>query len=313
MHLMLDHTRRSLWQECKRKSLYRDFCGLKPMKYDSSGLEFGKAIHLGTEVIDRDRDLQKAKQTFSDFYPDQYSSHTVRSLSRGHDLLEAYYEFSTQQNFSFILHETEPGAELSFQIPLTSDISHVGRCDRFLSDGTPIEIKTTYYLYDKYGSAIDYLTSWQGHNSIKGYAWITKATKAGVIGLGVYPQGTGRDTKTTKRVLYYPIDYLIWDLEPHELEVWEHETKLIGEEILSYYKKFNLIPQDYENNLNRVLKDRLWINFTTNTSRCNDYHSRCQYKDLCLRDVPEGMIAPYYYVEAFEPWKLFQNETDGEG
>ncbi len=308
--LMLDNTRKSLWQECKRKSLYRDFCGLKPIRLDSSGLEFGKAIHIGTEVIDKTGDVNLAKETFSSVYPDCYSSHKVRSIARGHELLEAYYEFVSERNFDFILPEGE-GAELSFQVPVTSEIYHVGRCDRFLRDGTPIEIKTTYYLYDKFGSSLDYLTSWQGHASIQGYAWITKATQAGVIGLGVYPQIANKSAgKKEAKICLPAVDYLIWTLEEDELEVWQTEIVSVGTEILEWYDKYGLHPQDYHNNLDKVLKDRLHIHFPRNTNRCNDYHSVCQYRDLCLRNLPDGMIEPYYYINPFEPWKCFKDDND---
>ena len=182
-------------------------------------------------------------------------------------------------------------------LPFNSNVNYAGRCDRELTNGAIGEWKTAYYLYDSNGNPMPYLQQWWGHNSIRGYAWAKGASKAILLGMGVYPQ------RKKGGFPYSGIEHLVISIEDWEIEEFKRDMTLISEQILEAYSKHNLEPGCFESNLNRMFQDKLYRHFPTNTSRCHYIRSTCQFKDLCTRDCPKGLYENYYIIDPFEPWK----------
>ena len=294
MILTLDHTQRACWQNCQRYYLFRHMCGFRKMTPDAAGLEFGKAFHRATEVVDLTGDIELAMSGFKDDF--NFPDDTVRTLTRAREMLKNYQDYVKKHNWTFI-QQAENTLEISFCLPFNSNVNYAGRCDRELTNGAIGEWKTAYYLYDSNGNPMPYLQQWWGHNSIRGYAWAKGASKAILLGMGVYPQ------RKKGGFPYSGIEHLVISIEDWEIEEFKRDMTLISEQILEAYSKHNLEPGCFESNLNRMFQDKLYRHFPTNTSKCYYFKNTCQFKDLCTRDCPKGLYENYYIIDPFEPWK----------
>jgi hypothetical protein len=215
-------------------------------------------------------------------------------------MLLAYQEYVTRKGWKFI-QQTNGTMEIAFNKPLKECINYAGRCDRQFNNGDIGEWKTTYYLYNANGNALPYLQQWWGHNSIRGYAWATGAKKVHLLGAGVYPQKAGKGG-----TLYPGIESLAIPITPWEFEQFVREVTKIGEEIIIDCQRNSFsIGENFEDNLERMLTDRLWEDFNTSTSRCYfNINNPCQFLDLCTRNVPRGLVEANYVIDPFLPWKI---------
>ena len=297
-----DHSQRSSWQMCKRMHHLRHTCGIRKATPDSAGFSYGSAFHSASEVLDMTDSIDLAMTTFSNMF--NFPDDKVRTLVRAREMLVAYQLYVKVKGWEFITQSNNT-MEISFNEPLTERINYAGRCDRQFKDNDIGEWKTTYYLYNSSGNPMPYLQQWWGHNSIRGYAWARKATGVHLLGAGVYPQKEGRGGKPYPGVESIRIPILPWELEQFVREATE-----IGEEIISYHQKYNLsLGENFEDNLEKSLTDKLFYGFPTNTSRCYfNTNSPCQFLDLCTRNVPEGLVKGNYIIDPFLPWIDKTNE-----
>jgi hypothetical protein len=281
---------------CKRAYLLRHICGIRKATPEGAGFAFGSAFHAASEVLDIIGDLPTAMATFTSMF--DYPDDKVRTLLRAKTMLLSYEEYVKQQGWKFVQLESDT-MEIAFNEPLTPRINYAGRCDRMFEDGSIGEWKTTYYLYNSSGNPMPYLQQWWGHNSIRGYAWANNANKVHLLGVGVYPQKEGRGGKE------YPcVAHLSIPIQPWEVTQFKYEAEMIGEEIISACQHDNLyIGEQFEDNLENVLKHNLHSDFPTNTSRCYfNINNPCQYIDLCTRDIPRGLVEANYIIDPFLPW-----------
>ncbi len=294
--LTIDHTQRSSWQMCKRAYLLRHICGIRKATADAPGFAFGTAFHASSEVLDLTKDVNLAMETFTQLF--NFPDDKVRTLVRARNLLVAYEKFIKTKGWKF-LQQTRDTLEIAFNEPLTDRINYAGRCDRQFDNGDIGEWKTTYYLYNSSGNPMPYLQQWWGHNSIRGYAWARKAKRVHVLGVGVYPQKESRGGKEYACVESLAIPIKLW-----EIEQFEREIKLIGEEIIQacHFNNFD-IGTNFESNLEKMFRDQLWHWFPTNTSRCYfNINNPCQFLGLCTRNVPRGLVDMNYVIDPFLPW-----------
>ena len=293
--LTFDHSQRSSWQMCKRSHFFRHGLGIRKATPDSAGFSFGSAFHASSETLDITGDINAAMAQFTDMF--SYPDDKVRTLVRARELLVAYQEYVAKKHWTFT--QTSPTTmEIAFNEVLVPDrINYAGRCDRQFEGEELGEYKTTYYLYNKAGNAIPFLQGWWGHNSIRGYAWARKAKAMTLLGIGVYPQ---KDDKKNK---YRCIESLRIPIQNWEIALFIREATKIGEEMISYYQKFDLkLGYDFEENMEKALRHNLWNEFDTNTTASHYHTNDCQFNDLCTRNVPKGLVESNYVLDPFLPW-----------
>jgi len=303
--LTFDHTQRASRQSCKRQHFFRHILGIRKAAPDSPGFSFGTAFHKSSEVLDLTGDLELAMAHFRDLF--NYPDDKIRTLGRARELLVAYQRFVLQKGWKFQTL-SDSTMEVAFNEPLTERINYAGRCDRQFVDGSIGEWKTTYYLYNASGNPMSYLRQWWGHNSIRGYAWARKAPHVHVLGVGVYPQKQGKGGPP------YPwVESLTVPIQEWETTQFIREVTEIGEELIADAERWGLtLGYEFEENQDKAFTHRLWEHFPTNTSRCYfNVNNPCQFIDLCVRDVPRGLVESYYVTDPFLPW--LEEEEKGNG
>lgn len=295
----MDHALRSTFESCETKFLLRWGCGLKRLDpYAAGGKNFGKAIHIGTEVIDRGGSVDEGIAKLSlDYAP---GDDKVRTIDRARDILTLYQSWLRRTGCLFAASNA---TEVSFQIPLTDHLIHAGRMDGILTTG-PLEKKTTWYLYSGNGSPANELNQWVHHNSLIGYAYVCRTALVRLVAMGVYPQ-----PKHGPGIEHLDIPIFDW-----EFTKWLYDTTTIGENILRLLERDGIDPalSDPWSTLESVLEKNLWLHWTQNHKSCYAFRQRCSFKDLCERGIPRGYIDSYFEINSWKPYQGFPEGEEGE-
>jgi len=303
--LKIDHSMKSAFQNCPTYGFLRYVCGLTPILPDTAGgRDFGKAMHLGTETLDAGQSIDAAVDVVVEAFGPREDR--VRTPDRARALLQAYHSWRDREGVEFA-----GPPEVSFEMALTDHIIHCGRFDRIMVNGWPMDLKFPYYLYDSSGSPEKYFDQWIGHNALRGYAAPWNAPGVRIVGLGVALQrekaekrGAGNPLPTLQ---YRDIPVFDW-----ELDLWRKQVLAFGEDLMQLLEAQELDPtlEDPWGNLTRAIEQNLFVFWPQNTGSCYSYNSRCMFKDLCVRNYPQGLIEQQYEITVWKPYMSLDIEPE---